>query len=57
MEIKTEPLNEDNPDLETPSCEVDQDKSGLQAMVDKLLIEKQKWQKDMDKLVELQVEN
>ena len=26
-------------------------------MVDKLLIEKQKWQKDMDKLVELQVEN
>ena len=57
LEIKTEPLNEDNPDLETPSCEVDQEKSDLQAMVDKLLIEKQKWQKDMDKLVELQFEN
>ena len=50
-------MNEDNPNLETPSCEVDQEKSDLQAMVDKLLIEKQKWQKDMDKLIELQFEN
>ena len=57
LEIKTEPLDEDNPDVETPSCEVDQEKSDLQAMVDKLLIEKQTWQKDMEKLVELQVKN
>ena len=42
LEIKTEPVDEDNPDVETPSCEVDQEKSDLRAMVDKLLIEKQK---------------
>ena len=45
-EIKTEPLYEDK-DVETHSCEDDQEKSDLQAMVDKLLIEKQKWQKDI----------
>ena len=44
LEIKTEPLDEDSPDVETPSCEVDQEKSDLQAMVDKLLIEKQNLQ-------------
>ena len=57
QEIKTEHLDEDNIDVETHSCEDDQEKSDLQAMVEKLLIEKQTLQKDMDKFVELQVEN
>ena len=59
-EIKTEPLVEDNiEDDENHVIDVenDQEKSDLQAMVDKLLLEKQTLLKDMDKLVELQVEN
>merc|ERR1712001_474928 len=43
-------MNEDNIDVETHSCEDDQEKSDLKAMVEKLLIEKQKLQKDMDKI-------
>ena len=50
QEIKPEPMNEDNIDVETHSCEDDQEKSDLKAMVEKLLIEKQTLQKDMDKL-------
>ena len=59
QEIKTETLDEDNIDIETHVIDVenDQEKSDLQAMVDKLLIEKQTLQKDMEKFVELQVEN
>lgn len=57
LEIKNEPLDKDNLNVETPFCKVDQEKRDLQAMVDKLLIEKQTWQKDMEKFVELQVEN
>ena len=58
-EIKTEPLGEDNIDTESHVVDVerDQEKSDLQAMVDKLLLEKQTLKKDIDKLVELQVEN
>jgi len=58
-EIKTEPLVEDNIDDENLVIDVenDQEKSDLQAMVDKLLLEKQTLKKDMDKLVELQVGN
>ena len=48
QEIKPEPMNEDNIDVETHSCKDDQEKSDLKAMVEKLLIEKQKLQKDMD---------
>ena len=58
-EIKYEPLGKDNID---PECHVidvenDQEKSDLKAMVDKLLLEKQTLQKDIDELIELQVEN
>ena len=52
-EIKTELLDEDNIGFETHSCEDNQEKSDLQATVDKLLIEKQTLQKDMEKFVEL----
>ena len=48
QEIKPEPLDKDNIDFETNSCENDQEKRDLQAMVDKLLIEKQKLQKEKD---------
>ena len=44
QEIKTEPLDEDNINVETHSSEEDQEKRDLQAMVDKLLIEKQNLQ-------------
>ena len=37
QEIKPEPLDEDSMDVETHSCEDGQEKSDLQAMVDKLL--------------------
>ena len=40
-EIKSEPLDEDNVDVETHSCDDDHEKRDLQAMVDKLLIENQ----------------
>ena len=56
-EIKSEPLDEDNVDVETHSCDDDHEKSDLQAMVDKLLIENQTLQKDRGKFLELQVEN
>ena len=49
--IKPEPLDIDNIDVETNSCEDYQEISHLQAMVDKLLIEKQTLQKDMIKFV------
>ena len=48
QEIKPEPLDKDNIDFETNSCENDQEKRDLQAMVDKLLIEKQTLQKEKD---------
>ena len=44
QEVKPEPLDEDNIDVETHPCEDDQEKRYLQAMVDKLLIEKQNLQ-------------
>ena len=44
LEIKNEPLDKDNLNVETPFCKVDQEKRDLQAMVDKLLIEKQNLQ-------------
>ena len=50
LEIKNEPLDKDNLNVETPFCKVDQEKRDLQAMVDKLLIEKQTWQKEMEKI-------
>ena len=58
-EIKTEPLVEDNADAESHVIDVenDQEKSDLLAMVEKLLLEKQTLQKDLEKFVELQVEN
>ena len=56
-EIKTEPLVEDNIDTESHVIDVerDQEKSDLQAMVDKLLIEKQTLLKDIEKYAELEV--
>ena len=59
QEIKPEPLDKDNKDVETHVMDVekDQEKSELQAMVDKLLKEKQTLQKDMIKFVDLQVEH
>ena len=59
QEIKPEPLDKDNKDVETHVIDVekDQEKSELQAMVDKLLKEKQTFQKDMIKFVDLQVEH
>ena len=59
QEIKPEPLDKDNKDVETHVIDVekDQEKSELQAMVDKLLKEKQTLQKDMIKFVDLQVEH
>ena len=56
-ENKSEPLDEDNVDVETHSCDDDHEKRDLQAMVDKLLIENQTLQKDRGKFLELQVEN
>ena len=54
-EIKTEPLEDD--ESHVIDVENDQEKSDLQAMVDKLLLEKQTLQKDIYKLIELQVDN
>ena len=58
-EIKHEPMDIDNRDDDSHVIDVekDQEKSYLQSMIDKLLIEKHTLQKDFDKLVELQVEN
>ena len=58
-EIKHEPMDIDNRDDDSHVIDVekDQEKSYLQSMIDKLLIEKHTLQKDIDKLVELQVEN
>ena len=58
-EIKHEPMTIDNmdDDLHVIDVENDQEKSELQSIIDKLLIEKHILQKDIDKLVELQVEN
>ena len=58
-EIKHEPMTIDNmdDDLHVIDVENDQEKSELQSIIDKLLIEKHMLQKDIDKLVELQVEN
>ena len=58
-EIKHEPMTIDNidDDLHVIDVENDQEKSELQSIIDKLLIEKCILQKDIDKLVELQVEN
>ena len=58
-EIKYEPLDKDNLDPESHVIDVenDQEKSDLKAMVDKLLLEKQTLQKDIYKLIELQVDN
>ena len=57
QEIKPEPLDENNIDAEAHSCEDDQEKRYLQAMVDKLLIKKQTLQIDMNKYAGLQEEN
>merc|ERR1712110_370803 len=53
------PMTIDNIDdgLHVIDVENDQEKSELQSIIDKLLIEKCILQKDIDKLVELQVEN
>ena len=58
-EIKHEPMDIDNRDDDSHVIDVekDQEKSYLQSMIDKLLIEKHTLQKDIDTLVELQVEN
>ena len=58
-EIKSEPLSGDNVDADSHVIDVenDQEKIHLQAMLDKLLIEKQTLQKDMEKFVELLEEN
>ena len=58
-EIKPEPLDKDNIDADSDviDVEIDQEKSDLQAMVDKLLIEKQTLLKDIEKYAELEVEN
>ena len=58
-EIKHEPMDIDNRDNDSHVIDVekDQEKSYLQSMIDKLLIEKHTLQKDIDKLAELQVEN
>ena len=50
--IKPEPLPKDSINVE-----IDQEKSDLQAIVEKLLIEKQTLLKDIEKFAELEVEN